>query len=128
MTFIQERNMWLLIKNTQFIHKCFFPQQMFRYRIKFESGRFEVTGMTGFIPSNLLFIPNRELFHFFFFCHVFILFPMPAHHGSRVPASISTSDQRCLSDVENEAKSDVRFSKLHNVHTTSVSNVETTLV
>ena len=43
------------------------------------------------------------------------------------PASISTSDQRCcnvadieitLSKVENETKSDVGFSALHNVGTT----------
>ena len=31
------------------------------------------------------------------------------------------------SDVENKTKSDVRFSTLHNVDTTSVPNVETTL-
>ena len=51
------------------------------------------------------------------------------------PASISTSDQNCcnvvdieitLSEVENEPKSDVGFSVLHNVDTT-LHNVETTL-
>ena len=35
--------------------------------------------------------------------------------------------QRRWSDVENETKSDIGFSTLHNVDTTSVSDVETTL-
>ena len=51
------------------------------------------------------------------------------------PASISISDQRCcnvvdieitLFEVENETKSDVGFSALHNVDTT-LHNVETIL-
>ena len=40
-------------------------------------------------------------------------------------ANISTSDQR-WSDVENETKSDVGFRTLHNIDTTSVSDVKTT--
>ena len=49
-------------------------------------------------------------------------------------ANIAMSVQLCFnvvyqrwSDVENETKSDVRFSKLHNFGTMSVSDVETTL-
>ena len=41
--------------------------------------------------------------------------------------NISTSDQRRLNDVEDKTKSDVGFSTLHNVDTTLVPDVETTL-
>ena len=49
------------------------------------------------------------------------------------PANIWTSDQRCFnveirwSDVEDATKPDVGFLTLHNVDTTSLSDVETTL-
>ena len=45
----------------------------------------------------------------------------------RTPANISTSDQR-FSDIENETESDVGFSMLYNVDTTSVPDIETTLI
>ena len=46
---------------------------------------------------------------------------------NNIPADISRSDQRCGSEVDhnvkNKTKSDVGFSTLHNVDTTSVAQV-----